>query len=184
MERASHDLKSVITTYEGKHNHDVPAARNSSHVNGVSGNLATQTSAAAQTHVHRPEPSQLHHHHHNNMSQFERPSSLGSFAMPARPPLGPNHSFGFGMNQQGLQNLAFAGLGHNNNNNNQGKMAVHPVHHHYLGQPQPQSMNDMGLMLPKGEPKVEPLSEPGLDISNGASVYHQAMNRMPLGPHM
>ncbi|KAI3673926.1 hypothetical protein L6452_40057 [Arctium lappa] len=28
VERASHDLKSVITTYEGKHNHDVPAARN------------------------------------------------------------------------------------------------------------------------------------------------------------
>lgn len=31
VERASHDLKAVITTYEGKHNHDVPVARNSSH---------------------------------------------------------------------------------------------------------------------------------------------------------
>lgn len=31
VERASTDPKSVITTYEGKHNHDVPAARNSSH---------------------------------------------------------------------------------------------------------------------------------------------------------
>ncbi|PKI77478.1 probable WRKY transcription factor 20 isoform X1 [Punica granatum] len=31
VERASHDPKSVITTYEGKHNHDVPAARASSH---------------------------------------------------------------------------------------------------------------------------------------------------------
>lgn len=31
MERASDDLKSVLTTYEGKHNHEVPAARNSSH---------------------------------------------------------------------------------------------------------------------------------------------------------
>ncbi|KAL6853592.1 hypothetical protein ACP4OV_019621 [Aristida adscensionis] len=29
VERASHDLRSVITTYEGKHNHDVPAARGS-----------------------------------------------------------------------------------------------------------------------------------------------------------
>lgn len=27
MERASHDPKAVITTYEGKHNHDVPTAR-------------------------------------------------------------------------------------------------------------------------------------------------------------
>ncbi|XP_028127034.1 probable WRKY transcription factor 20 isoform X1 [Camellia sinensis] len=43
VERASHDPKAVITTYEGKHNHDVPTARNSSHdmvgpatVNGMS----------------------------------------------------------------------------------------------------------------------------------------------------
>lgn len=31
VERASKDPKAVITTYEGKHNHDVPAARNSGH---------------------------------------------------------------------------------------------------------------------------------------------------------
>ncbi|KAJ4976665.1 hypothetical protein NE237_001771 [Protea cynaroides] len=31
VERASHDPKAIITTYEGKHNHDVPAARTSSH---------------------------------------------------------------------------------------------------------------------------------------------------------
>ncbi|GER32427.1 WRKY DNA-binding protein 33 [Striga asiatica] len=30
VERASHDPKAVITTYEGKHNHDVPTAKNSS----------------------------------------------------------------------------------------------------------------------------------------------------------
>ncbi|KAL2958114.1 hypothetical protein AAZX31_18G190000 [Glycine max] len=29
VERAAHDIKAVITTYEGKHNHDVPAARGS-----------------------------------------------------------------------------------------------------------------------------------------------------------
>lgn len=29
VERAAHDLRAVITTYEGKHNHDVPAARGS-----------------------------------------------------------------------------------------------------------------------------------------------------------
>ncbi|OVA12691.1 DNA-binding WRKY [Macleaya cordata] len=33
VERASNDLRSVITTYEGKHNHDVPAARGSSSSN-------------------------------------------------------------------------------------------------------------------------------------------------------
>ncbi|CAI9096521.1 OLC1v1032686C2 [Oldenlandia corymbosa var. corymbosa] len=31
VERAASDPKAVITTYEGKHNHDVPAAKNSSH---------------------------------------------------------------------------------------------------------------------------------------------------------
>lgn len=43
VERASHDPKAVITTYEGKHNHDVPTAKASSHemagpvtVNGTS----------------------------------------------------------------------------------------------------------------------------------------------------
>lgn len=30
VERAPQDTRSVITTYEGKHNHDVPAARGSS----------------------------------------------------------------------------------------------------------------------------------------------------------
>ncbi|KAL8168144.1 hypothetical protein V2J09_009643 [Rumex salicifolius] len=39
IERASNDMRAVITTYEGKHNHDVPAARGSSYT------------------VNRPEPS-------------------------------------------------------------------------------------------------------------------------------
>nr|URH10332.1 WRKY24 [Phoebe bournei] len=58
VERASHDLKSVITTYEGKHNHDVPAARSSSHIsNGPSGVTST---AAVQTLIPRSEPSKAH----------------------------------------------------------------------------------------------------------------------------
>lgn len=39
VERASHSLKSVITTYEGKHTHEVPAARNSSQANSVTSSL-------------------------------------------------------------------------------------------------------------------------------------------------
>ena len=27
IERASHDFRAVVTTYEGKHNHDIPTAR-------------------------------------------------------------------------------------------------------------------------------------------------------------
>lgn len=39
VERASHNLKCVITTYEGKHNHEVPAARNSNQMNSNGGNV-------------------------------------------------------------------------------------------------------------------------------------------------
>ncbi|KAK9107426.1 hypothetical protein Syun_023437 [Stephania yunnanensis] len=39
VERASTDAKAVITTYEGKHNHDVPAARNSSHHNAANNSV-------------------------------------------------------------------------------------------------------------------------------------------------
>ncbi|KAL8258348.1 hypothetical protein R6Q59_030389 [Mikania micrantha] len=60
VERAASDPKAVITTYEGKHTHDVPAAKNSSH------NLAAATTTAqlqpsnhahagAQTLTRRPE---------------------------------------------------------------------------------------------------------------------------------
>ncbi|KAJ1416993.1 WRKY domain [Sesbania bispinosa] len=91
VERASHDLKSVITTYEGKHNHDVPAARASSHVNANASNTVPgQASGVLQTHVHRPEPSQVH----NGIGRLERPS-LGSFSLPGRQQLGPFHGFSF-----------------------------------------------------------------------------------------
>ena len=39
-EGAASDPKAVVTTYEGKHNHDVPAARNSSH--NTTNNIASQ----------------------------------------------------------------------------------------------------------------------------------------------
>ncbi|KAH9328928.1 hypothetical protein KI387_001036, partial [Taxus chinensis] len=55
VERASHDPKAVITTYEGKHNHDVPAARNSSHsIHDNSGTGNTQPSTARQNNFVAP----------------------------------------------------------------------------------------------------------------------------------
>ncbi|KAJ8765132.1 hypothetical protein K2173_010621 [Erythroxylum novogranatense] len=167
VERASHDLKSVITTYEGKHNHDVPAARNSSHANSTSSNtMPVQGTTALQTHPHRPEPSQVH----NSMPRFERSAPFGSFGLPGMQQLGSSPSFSFGMNQAGLANLAMAGLGPG-----QPKMPVMPVHP-YLAHQRP--MNEMGFMLPKAEPKMEPRSEPN------PSVYQQIMGRLPLGPQM
>ncbi|XP_057756704.1 WRKY transcription factor SUSIBA2-like [Arachis stenosperma] len=39
VERASHNTKYVITTYEGKHNHEVPTARTNNHVSSNDGGL-------------------------------------------------------------------------------------------------------------------------------------------------
>ncbi|PPR98382.1 hypothetical protein GOBAR_AA22267 [Gossypium barbadense] len=170
VERASHDLKSVITTYEGKHNHDVPAARNSSHVNSATSNTATAlASSSVQTHAHRPEPSQLH-------NSMVRPTSFGPFTLPGRQQLGPSPGFSFGMNQPGLANLAMAGFGPG-----QPKMPVLPLHPYM---PHQRQGNEMGFRLPKGEAKMEPMSDPGLDLSNNTSVYQQLMSRLPLGPQM
>nr|WGV38263.1 WRKY [Loropetalum chinense var. rubrum] len=148
-------------------------ARNSSHVNSAASNTIPAQAAAVQTHVHRPEPSQVH----NSMARFERSTtSLASFNLPGRQQLGPSHGFSFGMSQPGLAHLAMAGLGPS-----QGKLPVLPLHP-YLAQQR--EMNEMGFMLPKGEPKVEPMSDSGLNLSNGSSVYQQIMSRLPLGHQM
>lgn len=172
VERASHDLKSVITTYEGKHNHDVPAARSSSHVNANASNAAQgQASGLLQNHMHRPEPSQVH----NGM----RPS-LGSFNLPGRQQLGHPHGF-FGMNQH-LSNLAMSGLGPSS----QAKLPGMPMNPFMMQQQQQRAANEMGFMLPKGEPNVDANPERGgLNMQNGSSsMYQDIMNHMPLGPHM
>ncbi|XP_039038340.1 probable WRKY transcription factor 2 [Hibiscus syriacus] len=167
VERASHDLKSVITTYEGKHNHDVPAARNSSHANSATSNSEIAMASSIQTHAHRPEPSQLH-------NSTVRPTSFGPFTLSGRQQLGPSPGFLFRMNQPSLANLAMAGLGPG-----QPKLPVLPVHPYM-----PRQGNEIGFRFPKGETKMEPMSEPGLDLSNNTSVYQQLMSRLPLGPQM
>ncbi|KAK9151357.1 hypothetical protein Syun_009666 [Stephania yunnanensis] len=46
VERASHDPKAVITTYEGKHNHEVPAAKTSAHNTASNGMFRIGTEEA------------------------------------------------------------------------------------------------------------------------------------------
>ncbi|CAH8301433.1 unnamed protein product [Eruca vesicaria subsp. sativa] len=156
VERASHDLKSVITTYEGKHNHDVPAARNSSHGGGGNGNSGA---SAAQTHHYQEQPRGRYERQQltaNNQSPFGRPFSF-------QPHLGPPSGFSFGLGQTGLANLSLPGLGFG-----QGKLPGLP--HPYMTQPGVMSE----AMMHRGmEPKVEPVSE------TGQSVYNQIMSRLP-----
>lgn len=92
VERASHDLKYVITTYEGKHNHEVPAARSSSHLNSAAGgappassNTQATLTLPRSTTIPKAEP-----HVQDLVPRFERksefsneffrPSNLGGFS--------------------------------------------------------------------------------------------------------
>lgn len=79
VERASHDLKSVITTYEGKHNHEVPAARNSSHMNSVNGNssapnVQTTVTLSVPATIQKPEPQV-----HDLAPRFERKPDVNDY---------------------------------------------------------------------------------------------------------
>lgn len=165
VERASHDLMSVITTYEGKHNHVVPEARNSSHFN-----YGTLTPAAASSLFQRAEASQLH----NSMARFKRPSSLGLFGLPGKSELRTTPGFGFGMNQPNLVNLPMAGLVPS-----QGQLPVLPVRP-YFGKLHP--TKDAGFVLPKGEPKPGNVPDSSSDASNSSSVYRQITSRWSCGP--
>ncbi|KAF8099860.1 hypothetical protein N665_0236s0021 [Sinapis alba] len=150
VERASHDLKSVITTYEGKHDHDVPAARNSSH-----GGAGNGVSAAQTNHYHNghhSEPPRGRYDRQLNQSQFGRPFSF-------QPHLGPPSGFAFGLGQTGLGNLSIPGLAFG-----QGKLP---------GLSHPGGMNEAMMMQRGMEPKVEPGSE------TEQSVYNQIMSRLP-----
>ncbi|XP_039034133.1 probable WRKY transcription factor 2 isoform X2 [Hibiscus syriacus] len=92
VERASHNLKCVLTTYDGKHNHEVPAARNSSHANSSGCNLPptgpnTQAalSLSRSTHAIKPETpiqdfAQPFDQKPEFKSEYVRPNFLGDFS--------------------------------------------------------------------------------------------------------
>ncbi|KAI3857467.1 hypothetical protein MKX03_015390 [Papaver bracteatum] len=116
VERASHDLRAVITTYEGKHNHDVPAARGSG-MNRQHQQQQQQQSAAVITTMGSS---------HNNGSSVVRPytTSLVNNANTNN-----NHSyrndnqggqapFTLEMLQTSPGSFGFSGFSMNTNNNN------------------------------------------------------------------
>ncbi|KAL6002897.1 WRKY transcription factor [Asimina triloba] len=97
VERASHDLRAVITTYEGKHNHDVPAARGSG---GGGGNHSISRPSLDNTHVPpmaiRPSAATATHNmaaHYGSSSRLLPPTSE-PFTLEMLP-ASPGGSFGF-----------------------------------------------------------------------------------------
>ena len=115
MERASHDLRAVITTYEGKHNHDVPAARGSG---GHSVNRPLPNNAANPTTAATAIRPLAVTHPTDNSVQTQRPQAPPEGQSPFTLEMlqGPG-SFGFSgfgnpmgsyMNQQQLSDNVFS----------------------------------------------------------------------------
>jgi WRKY DNA -binding domain len=98
VERASHDPKSVITTYEGKHNHDVPAARAGS----GSGSYDPSNVAAPI----KPSPS--------NINSMFRPCDTIPVSRPYTQPEGNNNAISLDL-----------GVGINTNQGNNGHRYPH-----------------------------------------------------------
>ncbi|KAG1326741.1 putative WRKY transcription factor 2 [Cocos nucifera] len=170
VERASHDLKSVITTYEGKHNHEVPAARNNCQASCGSFN-APQTSAPQPQSLHTgPELAQMQ----ERLARLDWPPPVGKACMSGRDPFAPTTSFSFGINQGLAANLAMAGFGPLASM----QMPMPPLGSSYLHDRH--GASEEGFMAPNGEPEKKPISEPRLP----ESINHQVTGRIPLGPQL
>uniref|UniRef100_A0ACD5YEJ1 Uncharacterized protein n=1 Tax=Avena sativa TaxID=4498 RepID=A0ACD5YEJ1_AVESA len=155
VERASHDLKSVITTYEGKHNHEVPAARNSGH--GSSGSGSAPASAPQANLPHRRQEQAQ-----GSFGQFGGASPFGYFGLAPRGQLGAAPgNFRFGMAPPGMSM----------------PMPMPAARHPSMMQGFP------GMMMPEGQPKAEPGTQSGFPAAN-AAYQQMMMSRPPFGPQM
>ncbi|KAI9118047.1 hypothetical protein K1719_010379 [Acacia pycnantha] len=120
VERASHDLRAVITTYEGKHNHDVPAVRGSGGGHSVNRSLlnnSTNTNSAMTTTI---RPSAITHNTNNSINisiqNFRAAGESQSSSLPLGMLQGQG-SFGF----SGFGNAMGSFMNQNDNNNNNQK---------------------------------------------------------------
>jgi len=155
VERASNDLKSVITTYEGKHNHEVPAARNSSGQPNSSSGAAPQGSNLHR----RPEQAQP------SIPQLSAAGAYGSLCLP--PQLSATSGgFSFGMLPPGMA-VPVPSL----RTFMPASVPGHP----------PKMQGCAGLVLPRGEVKVNPDEQSQLQVGNGNAMaaYQQFMGRLP-----
>ncbi|XP_062183840.1 probable WRKY transcription factor 34 [Phragmites australis] len=176
VERASHDLESVITTYEGKHNHEVPAARNSGHPSSAAPGAAMAAPGQAHAGARRPE-------HLSVQDCLMRLGGCGvPFGLPPRDPLAPMGNYPYST----LGPTAAASLpslpmppGLEAVEGLKLPMLAPPLHPFLRHR---QTMEPAGLVVPKGEVKGEAHGAGGNGPGATASVYQQLMrSRLSLG---
>nr|XP_034896798.1 probable WRKY transcription factor 20 isoform X2 [Populus alba] len=122
VERASHDPKAVITTYEGKHNHDVPTARTNSHdtagpsaVNGTSRRPDKNETVSLDLGVGISSTSEnwssdQQQALHAELVRFENQASGSSFRIVHASPIAPCYGvLNGGMNQYGSRQVPSEG---------------------------------------------------------------------------
>ena len=175
VERASHDLKSVITTYEGKHNHEVPAARNSGHP-------STTTGAAA---ARRPEHPSVHDGLMRHLGGCG--ALFGLAPPPSRDPLAPMVNYptyaaaglgGGGIGPASLPSLPMPGGPLGPVEGLKLPMLAPPSLHQHPLLRHRQAMQAAGLVPPKADVKVEGSGAPP------PSVYQLMRSGLPLGHQM
>ncbi|KAJ9703271.1 hypothetical protein PVL29_004884 [Vitis rotundifolia] len=171
VERASNNQKSIIATYEGKHNHEVPAARNSSHVNSRGGKLPSaapgaQSALALHRDANVPRPEALlqdlvpHFDIKPEFSnQYIRHSMLGNFANDMK--FGPSSLYS--MQFPPLQNtMLYAPFGLDSNN----------ADPHQPGSVAPIAP-DFPISLPLSLPPPANLGLPGFDLNSHGNLIGQ-----------
>ncbi|KAG6514387.1 probable WRKY transcription factor 2 [Zingiber officinale] len=165
IERASHDLKSVITTYEGTHNHEVPTTRRSGHQNSGSSNVSSSNSATqSRSLLQKHEPIQ------DRFARFNTHTPLSTFNFPQKGQLGAATSFPFAMGQPSLSNLSMSGF----NPIAAASTPIVPPVHSFPSHGRP---TEAGYMMHKLDLKEELLPDTFLPLPNSMSVYHQMMSK-------
>ncbi|PHT35475.1 hypothetical protein CQW23_23175 [Capsicum baccatum] len=199
IERSPYDQKSVITTYDGKHYHEVPPARTSSQgSSGASKSPSNPITTDAQSHVGRPEPTQVQNTKPAQVQNTKSTQVQNTNERYGRAPQVQNTNERYGRAPQ-VQNTnerygrapslgsagpisGFDSFGTNeqqdlpslamagfNFNQHQFSVPLNP----YIGWQRP--VNDADFVLPEGEA----MPDPNLNYSNGSSTYQQIMNGLP-----
>ncbi|XP_020699068.1 WRKY transcription factor SUSIBA2 isoform X2 [Dendrobium catenatum] len=143
VERASDDLNSVICTYEGKHNHDVPSARNINLARYFPSSLAETAAMQLPGLYTRPELAQ------DSFMSLENCAPICTYGLLGRgKQLEPTTSFSFGFDQSNLASLCPSG----SDLMRRFKMPFFPPIHQNMDR-----QVSSGNIIPMREPKNEPM---------------------------